>query len=151
MTIDSDWLAQVVELTLGRVCDGPTAQALATVLSEPAEVLPWLVLRQGAPDPASLHHPASLADDPAIMAALAAQAAQIARAPTRAVPGFAVSAPLVAIDRAVCDGLRLLVAEDVARADLAEEVHGLFVRRHAMTASGLDQAFRYRIGTAVDR
>ena len=148
MTIDSDWLAQVVELTLGRACDGPTAQALATVLSEPAEVLPWLVLRQGAPGPAD---PTGLHDDPAIMAALAAQAALIACPQPRRDPGFAVSAPLVGIDRAVCDGLRLLVAEDVARADLAEEVHGLFVRRHAIAAGGIDSAFRYRIGSAVDR
>ncbi len=145
MTIELDWLAQVMELTTGRACDTQTVQALATVLSDPAEVLPWLALRQGAPDLTRL------ADDPAIMAAFCAQADRIARPQTPRVPGFAVSAPLVGIDRAVCDGLRLLVAEDVARAELAEEVNGLFVRQHAVAASGLDHAYRYRIGEAVDR
>jgi len=145
MTIEPDWLAEVVELTTGRACDAATALALATILSDSAEVLPWLVLRHTVPDQSSL------ADDAAIMAALRTQADQIARPQSRRSPGFAVSAPLIAIDRAVCDGLRLIVAEDVARADLAEEVHGLFVRRHAVAAQGLDHAYRYRIGHPVDR
>jgi|GEM_PF-2756109 len=149
MTIEPDWLTQVVELTTGRVFDARTAQALSTMLSDPAEVLPWLVLRQGAPD---LIGPdlTGLADDPAIMAALCAQADQIARRQIRHDPGFAVSALLVEIDRAVCDGLRVLVAEDVARAELAEEVHCLFVRRHISAAHGLDCAYRYRIGEPAD-
>jgi len=137
MTIEPDWLAEVVELTTGRACDAATALALATILSDSAEVLPWLVLRHTVPDQSSL------ADDAAIMAALRTQADQIARPQSRRSPGFAVSAPLIAIDRAVC--------EDVARADLAEEVHGLFVRRHAVAAQGLDHAYRYRIGHPVDR
>lgn len=154
MTIEPDWLTQVVELTTGRVFDARTAQALSTMLSDPAEVLPWLVLRQGAPDliGPDLIGPdlTGLADDPAIMAALCAQADQIARRQIRHDPGFAVSALLVEIDRAVCDGLRVLVAEDVARAELAEEVHGLFVRRHISAAHGLDCAYRYRIGEPAD-
>lgn len=149
MTIEPDWLTQAIELTTGRVLDARTAQTLSTVLSDPAEVLPWLVLRQGAPDLIG-PNPTGLANDPAIMAALYAQADQIARRQIRRDPGFTVSALLVEIDRAVCDGLRLLVAEDVARADLAEEVHGLFVRRHTVAARGLDRAYRYRIGEPVD-
>jgi hypothetical protein len=108
------------------------------VLGEVEEVLPWLVLRQGA-----------LADEPEIGAALAAQAERIGRPQSRREPGFAVSAPLVEIDRGLNDALHLLVAEDVARADLAEEVHGLFVHRHALAAKDLDRGYRYRIGDAV--
>lgn len=142
MMIDPDWLAQIIELTLGRACDAPAAQALAAVLADQAEVLPWLVLRQQGCGPG---------EDPAIMGALHAQACQIAQAQSGRAPGFAVSAPLVGIDRALCDGLRLLVAEDVARAELADEVHGLFVRRHAVAARGLDHAYRFHIGDPVER
>jgi hypothetical protein len=139
MTIDANWLGDVVELMTGRAFDLDAARALAPVLGEPAEVLPWLVLRQGV-----------LADEPAIAAALDAQAAQIGRPLTRRAPGNAVSAPLVEIDRGLSDALRLLIAEDVARTDLAEEVLGLFVRRHALAAADLNGAFRYRIGSAAD-
>ena len=62
MTIDPDWLGEVVELMTGRAYDGDAARALAPVLGEVEEVLPWLVLRQGA-----------LADEPEIVQELRPQ------------------------------------------------------------------------------
>jgi hypothetical protein len=133
MIVDPDWLADAVELMTGRAFDRDAAHELAPVLGEMDEVLPWLVLRQDA-------------GGPGITAALKAAAQAVARPQSRRAPGFAVSAPLVEIDRALRDGLHLLVAEDGARADLAEEVHGLQVRRHMFAGAGLGRDYRYRIG-----
>jgi hypothetical protein len=114
MTIDPAWLRRAVALAAG--CDMPEAMAtdLANTLSVRAEVLPWLVLRAQA-----------FADDPAIAAAIKAQAARIAR-PRTSRPASLHSAVRSAEVKALADEvIRQIVAENVERARLGEEANGL--------------------------
>ncbi len=148
MTIDPAWLNEAIEMIAGRTCGDDEAQALARVLGEPDEVLPWLVLRQQ-----------TLVDEPAILEALADQARQLGQvqagqANGTGTPAFALSAPLIELDRALNTTLARIVAEDVARFALDEELHGLFARRHAVAPSGPGSSaygFRDRIGEPVVR
>lgn len=135
MTIDPIRLADAVELMTGRNMDAATAETLARVLGVEEEVLPWLVLKQNA-----------LADLPEARALLDDHAARLATPLTRRSASLAVSGPVIPIDRNIEDALRQLIAEDIARTELTQEIDALMVDRNAASPDRLDRAFRFRIG-----
>jgi hypothetical protein len=134
MTVAPGWLGGVIALVLGRKPDTALVRELARVLETREEVLPWLMLRQGA-----------FADDPEIVRHLKALAAHSNRASHHRPPGPAVPPERLAMDRATEKALHDLIAQNVAQADLANDL-GATLHRHNHTLPGRpDYDFRRRI------
>jgi hypothetical protein len=134
MAIRPEFLGAAIEMVLGRRADADLIADLAQMLDDPLEVLPWLVLRQGA-----------FAGDSAIVEQLHALAAVANRAsPAR--PWAGVVVPEVqAMDRMLEQGLRDLIADGAARTDLTDTIGSLLHRRNAALSGGPGYEFRRRI------
>jgi hypothetical protein len=124
MTIEPEWLGGVIALVLGRKPDTALVSQLARVLEAREEVLPWLMLRQGA-----------FADDPEILGHLKALAAQGNRASQHRPAGPVVPPERLGMERDTEHTLRELIADNVARADLADDL-GATLHRHNRTLPG---------------
>jgi hypothetical protein len=134
MTIDAQWLNDVIALVLARQPETALTEDLASVLETREEVLPWLILRQGA-----------FADDPEIRAQLHALAVQArgAASPRPAAPPLCPHA--IARDLQAEGVLRALVAHAIDSTALADTL-GALLHRHNQALSGhAGYDFRRRI------
>lgn len=124
MTIEPEWLGSVIALVLGRKPDTALIDELASLLAAREEVLPWLMLRQGA-----------FADDPEIVRYLRTLAAQANRPSHQRPAGPVLHPQRPALERNTEAMLRTLIGEDVARTDLAQAL-GATLHHHNRTLPG---------------
>lgn len=134
MTIEPRDLSDAVALFLGRTIDPALAGEIALMLAQPQELLPWLALRQGAFDTL-----------PDVVAALGEAAAGAARPATRRPPCLSLSAPQITLTRDIHDALRQLVAENVERTSLAQEVNDLLSTLNETRPGAPDYEFHRRV------
>jgi len=134
VTIEPAWLGGVIALVLGRKPDTALVDELARVLAAREEVLPWLMLRQGA-----------FADDPEVVRQLGTLAAQANRPSPRRPAGPVLHPERIGLERDTEAGLRTMIAENIARGDLADAL-GATLHRHNRTLPGCPgYDFRRRI------
>jgi hypothetical protein len=134
MLIERDWLTGVIALVLGRQPGVALTDELAQVLEQREEVLPWLILRQGA-----------FADDPAIMAVLHQHAAQISHAATRRPPAPPIAVDAITSDRALHGAMTQVIADAVAATALTSEIGALLHHHNQAIAGTHAYSFRRRI------
>ena len=134
MTIDTPWLDDVLALTLGRRPDAALVEELAGVLATPEEVLPWLILRQGA-----------FADDPQICAQLQHLAAQPAGPSSHRPAGPPLCPQTIERDRQADHVLRELVAQSIDSTALADTLGAILHRQNQILSGRADYDFRRRI------
>ena len=135
MALDPAWLTRAIALATGRAIPADQAAALARVLDNRDEVLPWLTLRAAA-----------FADEPAITAALHAQAARITRPRTARRSALHSATALAEANRLADEAIRQIVAENVDRARLGEELNGLLSRANEAGAGLPGYDFARHIG-----
>ena len=122
--VDPETLGAVIALVLGRQPGKPLVGELARVLEQHDEVLPWLMLRQGAFD-----------GDGEIQARLAAAAAA-GNAPMRQRPDGPVIAPESYVrNRDIETAMARMIADNIAGTDRADAL-GALLHAHNNTLPG---------------
>ena len=135
MALDPAWLTRAIALSTGRAIPADQAAARARALDTHTEVFPWLTLRAAA-----------FADEPAITAALQAQAARTTRPRTARHSTLHSPTALAEANRLADEAIRQIVAENVDRARLGEEVNGLLARANEAGAGLPGYDFARHIG-----
>ena len=134
MTIDPQWLNDVIALVLARQPETAMIHELATVLELRDEVLPWLILRQGA-----------FADDPQIRAQLEHLSHQPRGATSHRPAAPALCAQAIERDHLAEHVLRALVAQSTDSTALADTLGGLLHRHNQLRSGSAGYDFRRRI------
>lgn len=134
MTIDRQWLSGIVALTLGRQPETTLIEEVAATLETREEVLPWLLLRQGA-----------FADDREVLARLADLAAQTNRVSRHRPSGPVLCPDAVERHRLAELTLRDMVAQNVASSDLADTIGAILHRQNRSVSGRPGYDFRRRI------
>lgn len=135
MALDPAWLTRAILLATGRAIPADQAAALTRVLDQRGEVLPWLAMRAGA-----------FAQEPAVTAALASQAARVARPRTPRRSALHSATAIAEAQRLSDEAIRQIVAENVERARLGEEANGLAQRVNEAVAGLPGYDFARHVG-----